>query len=104
LPNELEKLRLEMDRTFDIYTILEGFNYRFTKDELERRWNIFGSPKEIYNLVEKRERELDKKKAGFLDSMKQDQNEFKGQIDNLEMTIRDFHNNQNLKECARYSE
>lgn len=29
--------------------------------------------------------------------MKQDQADFKSAIENLEMTIRDFHNNQNLK-------
>jgi dynein heavy chain, axonemal len=34
LPNELDKLRLEMNKCFEVYGILEGFNYRFGRDEL----------------------------------------------------------------------
>lgn len=29
---EMEKMKIEMNKCFDIYKILEGFNYRFSKD------------------------------------------------------------------------
>ena len=45
MPTEMQKMKLEMTKCFDIYKILEGFNYRFSKDELDKRWIIFGSPK-----------------------------------------------------------
>ena len=40
-------MKVEMNKCFDIYKILEEFNYRFNKDELDKRWMIFGSPKEL---------------------------------------------------------
>jgi dynein heavy chain len=49
-----------MNKCFDIYKTLEDFNYRFNKDELDKRWMIFGSPKELFELVEKRNKELEK--------------------------------------------
>ena len=50
----MEKMKLEMGKCFDIFKILEGFNYRFSKDELDKRWIIFGSPKELTELVDRR--------------------------------------------------
>lgn len=47
LPGELEKMKIEMSKCFDVYKTLEDFNYRFNKDELDKRWMIFGSPKEL---------------------------------------------------------
>jgi dynein heavy chain len=32
MPTEMEKMKIEMNKCFDIYKILEGFNYRFSKD------------------------------------------------------------------------
>ena len=60
LPMELDKMRLEMIKCFDIYKILEDFNYRFNKEDLDKKWLIFGSPKELMELVEKRNKELEK--------------------------------------------
>ena len=60
MPKEMEKMKIEMNKCFDIYKILEGFNYRFSKDQLDKRWIIFGSPKELNELVQKRQKELEK--------------------------------------------
>ncbi len=46
VPGELEKIRVEMAKCFDVYRILESFNYRFSKDDLDRRWHIFGGVKD----------------------------------------------------------
>lgn len=54
-----------MNKCFDIYKILEGFNYRFPKDDLDKKWNVFGSPKDIIELINKKNNELDKEKNEF---------------------------------------
>ena len=59
----MEKIKIEMQKCFDIYKILEEFNYRFSKDELDKRWIIFGSPEEITQMVEKRVKDLEKDKG-----------------------------------------
>lgn len=55
-----------MNKCFEVYKTLQGFNYKFSKDELDKRWIIFGSPKQLIELVEKREKELQKQKTKFL--------------------------------------
>ena len=47
MPQSLEVMKIQMNSCFDIYKMLEGFNYRFSKDEMSRRWNIFAAPREI---------------------------------------------------------
>lgn len=56
-----------MNKCFDVYKILEGFNYRFSKEDLDRKWNVFGGTRDIINLIEKRNKELEKDKDKFLD-------------------------------------
>ena len=63
-------MKIEMGKCFDTYKILEDFNYRFNKEDLDKRWLIFGSPKELMELVEKRQKELEKEKTKFLEEMK----------------------------------
>lgn len=52
LPIELEKIKIEINKTLDIYGTLEEYNYRFKQDDLNKRWMIFGGPKEVYELME----------------------------------------------------
>jgi len=33
IPVELDKIKVEMNKTFEVYTILENFNFRFSKDD-----------------------------------------------------------------------
>jgi len=54
MPNELAKLKIDMNKCFGIYEILEGFNWHFTKDELDKKWKVFRSTKEINELIEER--------------------------------------------------
>lgn len=65
IPQEMEKIRGEMNKCFEIYSILEGFNFRFSKDDMDKRWQIFGGPAEIDELIEKRVKELEKDKIKF---------------------------------------
>ena len=54
IPNEIEKIKIDMNKCFDIYKTLEDFSYRFSKEEMDKRWNIVGSPKIILELIIKR--------------------------------------------------
>lgn len=62
MPMEIEKLKVDMDKCFDIYQVLEDFNYKFSTEEMNKRWQIFGSPKEIYALIEERDKQLERLK------------------------------------------
>ena len=54
---------------------------------MNKRWQIFGGPKEVMELMEQREKALEKEKVKFLDSMKEEQEEFKQGIETMERTI-----------------
>jgi dynein heavy chain len=38
MPMELEKIKVDMNKCFDIYKILEDFNYPFSKEDMDKRW------------------------------------------------------------------
>lgn len=70
VPNELQRLKLEMVKNFQIYEALEIFSFRFSKEDLDKKWFVFGSPKETLDLIEKREKDLEKDKMKFFEEMK----------------------------------
>lgn len=84
VPNELEKLKLEMNKGFEIYEVLEEFNWRFSIDDLNRRWNVFAAPRELYKLMEERKKSLEKLQEKFKEDMKIQQEDFKETFNNLE--------------------
>lgn len=65
MPTEIEKIKIEMNKCFDIYKILEDFNWRFTNDEMNRRWLVYGGPKDILSLIGERLKKLDKDSKKF---------------------------------------
>ena len=48
LPFELDKLKTEMGKVFDIFKTMEDFNYKFSNEDMNKKWNVFGGSKEIY--------------------------------------------------------
>lgn len=66
LPGEVDKLKIETGKCFDIYRTLDEFSYRgFQKDDLDRKWVIFGCPKDTFELMNKRQKEMEKEKVRF---------------------------------------
>ena len=65
VPNELEKIKYEMGKCFEVYKILEGFNHRFSKDDLDKKWIVYGGIRDILDLIEVRDSELEKDKDIF---------------------------------------
>lgn len=52
VPGELEKIKVEMGKCFDVYKILESFNHRFSKDDLDKKWIVYGGIRDILDLIE----------------------------------------------------
>ena len=45
VPNEIEKLGMEIKKCTDIYDMLNEFQYSFPdEDDADKRWRMFGSP------------------------------------------------------------
>lgn len=38
---------------------------RFSKEDMDKKWNAFGSPKDTISLIEKRMKELEKDQVKF---------------------------------------
>jgi dynein heavy chain len=71
IPVEIEKNKMEMNKCFEVYKILDEFSYRFNKEDMDRRWHVFGCPRDTLELVQKRRKECDKERTKFLDEMKE---------------------------------
>jgi len=95
LPNLIEKTKIETQNCIDIYGILEEYNYKIPKEELNKRWEIFGGPKKIHELIEAREQEFKKMSDDFHGKMIDDQDEFQDNLQNMESTIQSFYINFN---------
>jgi dynein heavy chain len=65
LPNLLEKIKLETQSCIDIYGILEEYNFKIAKEDLNKKWEIFGGPKKIFELIENRDAEMKKMSDDF---------------------------------------
>jgi dynein heavy chain len=39
---------------------LEEFDYKFTKDDMNKRWVIYGGPKEVLEIMNARKKTLEK--------------------------------------------
>ena len=97
LPGKLDKVKEDIDANMEIYTILEEFHYKFSIEDLNRKWQVYAFPSEIAELIETRKLSLKKERARFYEQMIAHQAEFKENIDNLERTIQTFHQYQKLE-------
>lgn len=70
-------MKYKQNQLFDVFRMLEEFNYRFPVEDIQRRWKIFGTPKEIKELIEARTVQLEKLKVKFADDAKLQQDDFK---------------------------
>ncbi len=54
IPQELKQFEETISECLNIYDILENYEFKFPKKDLDKRWEIFGSPKDIMELCEQR--------------------------------------------------
>jgi len=100
IPKDLEGIRLEIGECLEIYGILEEFNYKFSIEDLNKKWLIYGGPKDTLELIEQTKILLEKNVNQFNEEMKTKQEEFKENVDNLEKTIQNFSQYQNINQHA----
>ena len=98
VPNELEKIKVDINNCLDIYSMLDDFQYRFSAEDMNKKWRIVGGPKDTVELVDLRKVSLEKEKTKFQESMVESQEEFKDSIENLEKTIGGFYQYSNLSQ------
>lgn len=103
LPNDLEKMREDIDKSSEIYELMEPFRYKFAPEDIQRRWQVFSGPKEILELVEQRASVLEKDKLNFLEKMKIAQEEFLESFKQTNNIISTFYQNQNMNLHESYA-
>lgn len=67
IPVELEKVNSDIEKSMNNYLLMEPFNYKFTPEELHKKWLAFAGPKEVLDLIESRKLILDKDKVTFME-------------------------------------
>ena len=91
VPNEVEKIQLDIQACLEIYQVLEDFQFRVSSDDLSKKWQVFGGPKEILDLVDTRKAVLDKERDKFQHSMLVAQEEFRTTIEQIDQQISSFY-------------
>lgn len=70
VPSEIEKINVDIKLCMNIYDILNQFSYKFSdEDEYDKKWRVFGSPKDTLLRIEKQQVYLEKEKDRFLQAM-----------------------------------
>ena len=70
VPNEIEKLGVEINKCTDIYDMLNEFQYAFEQEEdADKRWRMFGSPQETIQKIARQNVTLDKEREKFVAQM-----------------------------------
>ena len=83
IPLDLSSMQEQINECLNIYNILEDYNFKFPNKDLDKRWEIFGSPKSLMELCEKIEKDLQKEKKKFHEGQVANQEEFGQNIDAL---------------------
>ncbi len=70
-----------MNECMKIFDILDDFNFKMDKEDLNKKFKILGSIKDTQQMIESREGMLEKDKLKYLENMKVSQQEFKENMD-----------------------
>ena len=67
LPKEIEKEQNEIVQCMQIFDVLDEFEYKFTDDEeYDKKWRMFGAPKDTYEKIDRQIVYLEKEKEKFV--------------------------------------
>lgn len=69
LPQRLEKSKEDINQSMEVYQIMEEFQYKFSVDDINRKWQVYSYPSDIYELIEARKVLLKKEKTRFYELM-----------------------------------
>lgn len=67
VPNEIEKISADLKACTNVYEILNQFSYKYQDDEdYDRKWKLFGSPKDTIEKIDKQLAYLAKEQEKFI--------------------------------------
>mmetsp|Transcript_23914 Transcript_23914/g.20888 ORF Transcript_23914/g.20888 Transcript_23914/m.20888 type:complete len:103 (+) Transcript_23914:895-1203(+) len=69
LPGKLVKMSEDIKQVMENYEIMDQFQYKFTEEDLNRKWQVFGGPKDVNDLIENRKSNLVRERDRFYDTM-----------------------------------
>ena len=101
VPIEIEKMKQEIEQNMTTLSVLEKFQYKFTNDDMNKKWELFGFPKKTAELNASKNEELEKLKVVFQEGMANEQEDFKGTIEDLENIVKSF---VNISDITSYKE
>ena len=52
IPSDLDKTKKEIDKSMEIYQIMEKYGYKFSEEELKKKWLVYGGPKEVFKTID----------------------------------------------------
>ena len=96
--SDVQKQQLELRTMMQSFDILEEFKCKFPFQDLDKKWEAFRCPKDIYELMEKQNDYLEKEKGKFLSQMETHQKDFAEKLDDLEQLISKFSEHQEISE------
>ena len=90
IPMDIEKMRNEIENNMNTFNILEKFQFKFSTDDLNKKWELFGFPKRTYDLIAVKNEELEKQKIVFQEQTVAEQEDFREKIEELENDVKSF--------------
>jgi dynein heavy chain len=96
LQPKLEECLLMRNEVNALYERLDSFHYNYTKDDVSRRWQVFGSPFSTVTLIDECQIVLREKQMVFEGLMMEEQSLFTAEIADLDGIIATFSRNNDL--------
>ena len=97
-PNDIKKLKVEIGKVMDIYGILDSFNYRMNQEDIKKKWELFGAPKDTFELIDRQSQFLEKEKERFMQLMVGNQGDFVEELNDLETLVSTFAQYQDMNQ------
>ena len=107
VPQEIKKNQKGITELMEVYDMLEEFEVRLPKEDLDNRWKVFKYPRETNEKVTSQNIFLEKQREVFVMNLEESQEAFLEKIDDLSSFVESLTEYQKLEdfdECASIME
>ena len=104
VPLTVSNYRDPISEAMDSFDVLDQFNYRLAKDGFKMKWQTFGWPKAIQDMMELKELTLTSEKQTFLQEMRTSQEEFMVELLEVEKRVNTFGQYSDIDNVSKISE
>jgi hypothetical protein len=104
VPLTVSNYRDPIAECMDSFDVLDQFNYRLAKDNFKMKWQTFGWPKSIQDMMELKELSLTSEKQVFLQEMRTSQEEFQVELLEVEKRVNTFGQYSDIDNVAKIAE